>query len=171
MVDARDTEVVKPYGNDPLAGHLSTPISDSGLVNTFINNLPVYRKGISPILRGLEIGAAHGYFLVGPEVVFGPLRDSQEATNLGGLITAITLVLLATACMSIYGLVSFPKDNSQVPYLQDNPQAPDDLKTTEGWSQLVAGFFIGGMGGAFVAYFLLENFDGVDAIFRGFVNS
>jgi photosystem I subunit 11 len=48
---------------------------------------------------------------------------------------------------------------------------PDALRNAEGWSQFTAGFFIGGMGGVFVAYFLLENFKGIDAIFRGLVNN
>ncbi|NES72361.1 MAG: photosystem I reaction center protein subunit XI, partial [Okeania sp. SIO2D1] len=33
-----------------------------------------------------------------------------------------------------------------------------------------SGFFIGGTGGAFMAYLLLENLGGIDAIFRGLVN-
>jgi photosystem I subunit 11 len=167
MADPRDTEMVKPYNGDPFVGHLSTPISDSAFTRAFIGNLPAYRKGLSPILRGLEIGLAHGYFLVGPEVKFGPLRDYAEAANLGGLITALALILIGTACMSAYGIASFQTSES---YASKNPQAPELLKTAEGWSQLAAGFFIGATGGAFVAYFLLENFAGIDAIFRGVVN-
>ncbi|AFY68640.1 Photosystem I reaction center subunit XI [Thalassoporum mexicanum PCC 7367] len=154
-------DFVKPYGGDPQVGHLSTPISDSGIVRTYINNLPAYRPGLSPLLRGLEIGMAHGYFLVGPEIILGPLRDYPEAANLGGLVTAITLVLLATACLAAYGIVS---------YQGDKAGTPGTLKSADGWSQFAGGFFIGGAGGAFVAYFLLENFTGIDAILRGLVN-
>lgn len=168
MADARDMEVVKPYDGDPFVGHLATPISASGFTKAFINNLPAYRKGLSPILRGIEIGMAHGYFLVGPWVKLGPLRDYPDAANLGGLISTLALVLIATACMSAYGIVSFQGETG---YPSENPQAPNPLKTAEGWSQLTAGFFVGAMGGAFVAYFLLENFEGVDAIFRGLVNA
>ncbi len=63
---AEYTQVVQPYNNDPFTGHLSTPISDSGFTRALIGNLPAYRKGLSPLIRGLEIGMAHGYFLVGP---------------------------------------------------------------------------------------------------------
>jgi photosystem I subunit 11 len=162
MADPRDMELVKPYNGDPFVGNLETPINASAFSKAFIGNLPAYRKGLSPLVRGLEIGLAHGYFLVGPEIIFGPLRDYQPAANLGGLITALVLVLLGTAGMSAHGLVSLkPSDNTQA----------DPLRTSEGWSQLTAGFFIGGMGGAFVAYFLLENFAGIDAMFRGLVNS
>ncbi|OKH34088.1 photosystem I reaction center protein subunit XI [[Phormidium ambiguum] IAM M-71] len=168
MADPRDAEVVKAYNGDPFVGHLSTPISDSAFTKTFIGNLPAYRKGLSPILRGLEIGMAHGYFLIGPWIKLGPLRDYGEAANLGGLISGLALILIATGCMSVYGLASFQENTSTIP--STNPQAPEPLKTAEGWSQLTAGFFVGAMGGAFVAFFLLENFNVVDAIFRGVVH-
>lgn len=171
MSDPRNMEMVGPYGGDPQVGHLATPITASGVAKTFINNLPAYRTGVSPIIRGLEVGLAHGYFLVGPWVLFGPLRDYASTANLGGLISAISVILIATGAMSAYGLVSFPKNNEQAAYLQDNPQAPEDLKTTQGWSQYTGGFFIGGMGGAFVAYFLLENSNTLNDIIRGIVNA
>ncbi len=161
MADPRNTEVIRPYNGDPFVGHLSTPISDSAFTRNFIGNLPAYRKGLSPLLRGLEIGMAHGYFIIGPETKLGPLRDS-DIPAMGGLITGMTLILIATACLSVYGLVSFQGESSE---------SSDSLQTSEGWSQLAAGFFVGGMGGAFVAYFLLSNFDVVDAIFRGLVNN
>ena len=64
---------VKPYNNDPFVGHLSTPVTTSLSTRTFLSNLPAYRKGTSPLLKGLEIGMAHGYFLVGPFDKLGPL--------------------------------------------------------------------------------------------------
>lgn len=152
-------ELVKPYNGDPFTGNLSTPISDSAFTRAFIGNLPAYRKGLSPILRGLEIGLAHGYFLIGPWVKLGPLRDSDVAA-LGGLISGVALILIATACLSVYGLVTF----------QGESNSTDSLQTAEGWSQFTGGFFVGAMGSAFVAFFLLENFATVDSIFRGLFN-
>lgn len=160
MANSRDIEMIKPYGGDPFVGNLSTPISDSAFTRAFIGNLPAYRKGLSPLLRGLEIGMAHGYFIIGPWVLLGPLRDSDYA-NLGGLISGITLILIATVCLSIHGLVTFQGKSSE---------GADPLQTGEGWSQFAGGFFVGGMGGAFVAYFLLENFAVVDGIMRGLFN-
>lgn len=152
-------ELIKPYNGDPFAGHLSTPISDSAFTRAFIGNLPAYRKGLSPLLRGLEIGMAHGYFLVGPWTLLGPLRDSQEAA-IGGLISAVALILIATACLSIYGLATFQGENP----------SSDSLQTSEGWSQFTGGFFVGATGGAFVAYLLIANFSIVDKIFTGAFN-
>ncbi|MGB5969962.1 MAG: photosystem I reaction center protein subunit XI [Spirulinaceae cyanobacterium] len=163
MAYSRDVELIKPYNGDPQLGHLSTPISDSDFTRTFIGNLPAYRKGLAPILRGLEIGMAHGYFIGGPWVVFGPLRDSEFA-NLGGLINGMTLILIGTACLAIYGIVAFKEDESGE-LAKANP-----MQTAEGWSQFTAGFFVGGMGGAFFAYFLLENFGVVDGILNGSFN-
>jgi len=159
MANSRDIEMIQPYEGDPFVGHLSTPISDSAFTRTFIGNLPAYRKGLSPLLRGLEIGMAHGYFVGGPWVIFGPLRDSEYA-HLGGLINGITLILIATVCLSSYGLVTFQGKSSE----------GDSLQTGEGWSQFAGGFFVGGMGGAFVAYFLMENYTVVDGIMRGLFN-
>lgn len=152
-------ELIKPYKGDPFIGHLSTPISDSDFTRAFIGNLPAYRKGLSPLLRGLEIGMAHGYFLVGPWTVFGPLRDSEHAA-VGGLISAVALILIATACLSIYGLATFQGEDS----------SSNSLQTSEGWSQFTGGFFVGATGGAFVAYLLLANFSIVDKIFTGGFN-
>ena len=99
-------ELIKPFNGDPLTGHLATPISASEFTKAFIGNLPAYRPGLSAIRRGLEIGMAHGYFLIGPWTVLGPLRDHPEKANLGGLISAIALILISTVCLSLYGSVS-----------------------------------------------------------------
>jgi photosystem I subunit XI len=151
-------ELIKPYQGDPFLGNLSTPINDSGFTRAFIGNLPAYRKGLAPILRGLEIGMAHGYFLINPWVKLGPLRDSEFA-NLGALISGIGLIMLATACLSAYGIVSFQKGGGS-----------DPLQTSEGWSQFSAGFFLGATGGAFVAFSLLENFDVLNGMMTGLFN-
>ncbi|MEY2984933.1 MAG: hypothetical protein RLZZ568_1550 [Cyanobacteriota bacterium] len=156
---ATSNQVVKPYNGDPFTGHLSTPISDSAFTRAFIGNLPAYRKGLSPILRGLEVGMAHGYFLMGPWTLLGPLRDS-EYQYVGSLINVLALILVATVALTSYGLVTF----------QGEQGTTDSLQTADGWSQFSAGFFVGGMGGAFVAFFLLENLGVVDGIFRGLFN-
>lgn len=159
MSDPRNAELIQPWKGDPFTGNLSTPISDSGFTKAFIGNLPAYRKGLAPIVRGLEIGLAHGYFLIGPWVKLGPLRDS-DAAALGGLISGLALILIATACLSIYGLVTFEGEDT----------SKDSLQTADGWSQFTGGFFIGATGAALVAFFLLKEFSTVDSIFRGLVN-
>lgn len=167
MADPRDREVVRPYNGDPFIGNLETPINSSPLALAYINNLPAYRKNVSPLVRGIEIGMAHGFFLVGPETLLGPLRETDVA-YVGGLITAIAIALVATIGMAAYGLVAFKEGGD---FEVQNPRTPAELRTAEGWSQLTGGFFVGAMGGAFVAFFLLENFDIIDSILRGIVNN
>ncbi|HHP7229569.1 MAG TPA: photosystem I reaction center subunit XI [Xenococcaceae cyanobacterium] len=164
-----ETELIKPYKNDPWWGNLSTPINDSELVKTYIRNLPAYREGLSPFMRGLEIGMAHGYFLVGPEIVFGPLRETSHGANLSGVITAIYITASAVLGISIFALATFQGD----PRGAYNSNSQDDLRplrNKEDWFQLGGGIFVGSMGGAVFAYALLENFDDLDAILRGAVN-
>jgi photosystem I subunit 11 len=167
MADPRNAEVVQPYNGDPFIGNLETPINSSPIVKAYLNNLPINRRGVSPLLRGLEIGMAHGFFLFGPETLLGPLRETDVA-YVGGLISAIALILVATIGMSLYGIVSFQTGGD---FEVQNPRTPAELKSSEGWSQLTGGFFLGAMGGAFVAFLLVENFDIVDSILRGIVNN
>ena len=167
---AREDSWIKPYQGDPWKGNLSTPFNDSPLVRAYIRNLPAYRPGLSPFIRGLEIGMAHGYFLVGPEVVVGPLRETAHGANLSGLITAIYIAASAVLGISIFALTMFQGDPRRGPY---NSRSKDDLRplrSKEDWYQLGGGVFLGAMGGAIFAYFLLENFADMDAILRGAVN-
>lgn len=139
------SDYIKPYNNDPFVGNLSTPISTSSFTKSLLSNLPAYRRGLSPLLRGLEIGMAHGYFLLGPFDKLGPLRDTEIAL-LSGFLSTVGLIIILTTCLTMYGNVSFNRDDSK-----------DILQTTEGWGQFTAGFLVGAIGGAGFAYLLLAN--------------
>lgn len=103
---------------------------------------------------------AHGYLLFGPFVLLGPQRNTAQA-NLIGLLSACGLIIILTACLSIYGTVSFKKqfDPDRFTYATANLAVPESLKTIDGWSQFAASFFVGGMGGAFFAYLIYDNLD------------
>ncbi|KAM3102211.1 photosystem I reaction center subunit XI [Phormidesmis sp. 146-12] len=164
-----ENDPIKPYKGDPWLANLSTPINDSPIVNAFIRNLPAYRPGLTPFMRGLEIGMAHGYFLVGPEVVVGPLRETAHGANLSGLITAIYITVSACLGISIFASATFQGD----PKGTYNSHSQDDLRPLrkkEDWFQIGGGILLGATGGALFAYALLENFDDLDAILRGKVN-
>lgn len=139
------TDFIKPYNQDPFVGNLSTPISTSSFTKAFLSNLPIYRRGLSPLLRGLEVGMAHGYFIVGPFDKLGPLRNTEVAL-LSGFLSAVGLIVILTTCLSMYGNISFEKDNPK-----------DILQTSDGWGQFTAGFLVGAVGGAGFAYLLLVN--------------
>ena len=160
---------IQPYQGNPCLGNLATPINNSGLVKAYINNLPAYRPGLSPFLRGLEIGMAHGYFLVGPEVVVGPLRETAHGANLSGLITAIYITVSACLGISIFALATF-QSNPRGAYNRNSQDRLRPLRRKEDWFQLCGGIFLGSMGGAIFAYLLLENFADIDASLRGAVN-
>lgn len=151
-------QVISSFQGDPFVGHLSTPITTSSLTRTYLNLLPAYKQGLSPLLRGINIGFVHGYFLLGPFVKLGPLRDSQVA-NFVGFISTISLIIILTTCLSIYGYVTFSdkKDAKN----QDDVKNPIDFLNAEGWRQFTSGFIVGGFGGTSIAYVLLKliNFD------------
>lgn len=138
-------QFVKPYNDDPFVGNLATPVSTSSFTRSLLSNLPAYRSGLSPLLRGLEIGMTHGYFLVGPFYKLGPLRSSDVAL-ISGLFSSIGLIVIMTACLTIYGVVSF-----------NNNDNPDSLQTTNGWKQFTSGWLVGAIGGASFAYILISN--------------
>jgi photosystem I subunit 11 len=138
-------QFIKPYNDDPFVGNLATPISTSSFTRSFLSNLPAYRSGLSPLLRGLEIGMTHGYFLVGPFYKLGPLRTSDVAL-ISGLFSAIGLIVIMSACLAIYGVVSF-----------EETDAADTLQTSKGWKQFTSGWLVGSIGGASFAYILISN--------------
>jgi hypothetical protein len=41
-------------------------VTSAPIVASYLSSLPAYRTGVAPLLRGVEIGLAHGFFLVGP---------------------------------------------------------------------------------------------------------
>ncbi len=149
-------DLISPFQGDPFVGHLSTPITSSNLTRAYLGLLPAYKSGLSPLLRGINIGFVHGYLLLGPFTKLGPLRDSQVA-NFVGFVSTISLIIILTTCLLIYGFVSFSENNKKT----TNSQNGIDFLNSKGWSQFTSGFIVGGFGGAGVAYALLKfiNFD------------
>lgn len=137
------------HTGDPQVGNLATPLNSSVFSRAFIQNLPAYRSGLSANRRGLEIGMAHGYFLYGPFLVLGPLRGT-DSFELAGLLSAVGMVAILTIALSLYASAMGGKPIATV----TAPNIPEDLNNKAGWSDFATGFFIGGCGGAFFAYFL-----------------
>ena len=106
------SEFIKPYNNDPFVGNLSTPVTTSTATKLYLGNLPIYRKGLTPLLRGLEIGMAHGYFLIGPFYILGPMRNTENALLIG-FIAALGLIFILTIGLTTYGLASFQENQER----------------------------------------------------------
>ena len=141
---------IKPYNDDPFVGHLATPITSSAVTRAILINLPAYRFGLTPLLRGLEIGLAHGYFLIGPFVKLGPLRDSDIAL-FAGFLSTIGLIIILTLGLTIYGAAVFGQSTDQS---SDNI---NQLQTKKAWDQFKGGFFVGACGSAGFALICLSS--------------
>src|SRR6476660_7102017 len=139
---------VKPYNDDPFVGHLATPITSSSVTRALLQNLPAYRFGLTPLLRGLEICLAHGYFLIGPFVKLGPLRDS-EIGLLAGFLSTIGLIIILTLGLTIYGIASFGEGKSET--------SQNSFQTKKAWDQFKSGFFVGACGSACFAFICLSS--------------
>jgi len=138
---------IKPYNDDPFVGHLATPITSSAVTRAILQNLPAYRFGLTPVLRGLEIGLAHGYFLMGPFVNLGPLRNSDIGL-LAGFLSTIGLIIILTLGLTIYGVATFEDTTSE---------SKIDLQTKDAWNQFKGGFFVGACGSAGFAFICLSS--------------
>ena len=145
-------DVVSPFQGDPFVGHLSTPITSSNLTKAYLGLLPAYKSGLSPLLRGINIGFVHGYLLLGPFTKLGPLRDSQVA-NFVGFVSTISLIIILTTCLLIYGFVTFSESK------ENGEKVSIDFLTAKGWRQFTSGFLVGGFGGAGIGYVLLKFFN------------
>ncbi|KAF8005671.1 hypothetical protein BT93_K0066 [Corymbia citriodora subsp. variegata] len=150
-------QVVQPLNGDPFIGSLETPVTSSPLIAWYLSNLPAYRTAVSPLLRGVEVGLAHGLLLVGPFVKAGPLRNTEYAGAAGSL-AAGGLVVILSICLTMYGIASFNEgEPSTAPSLTltGRKKEPDQLQTADGWAKFTGGFFFGGISGVTWAYFLL----------------
>src|SRR5210317_1162658 len=141
---------IKPYNDDPFVGHLATPITSSSLTRALLKNLPAYRFGLTPLLRGLEIGLAHGYFLIGPFAKLGPLRNSDIGL-LAGFLSTVGLILILTLGLTIYGAASFGQEKSET------NESLQELQTKKSWDQFKGGFFVGACGSAGFAFICLSS--------------
>lgn len=54
-----------------------------------------HSTGVSPLLRGVEIGLAHGFLLVGPFIKLGPLRNVEVRA-----VQWLWLACVPECCMS-----------------------------------------------------------------------
>jgi photosystem I subunit 11 len=110
----------------------------------------------------LEVGMAHGYWLIGPFTKLGPLRDTEIA-NLAGLLSTIGLLIISTLMISLYAYSNPPQPTTTI----TTPNPPEAFNTSEGWNEYGSGFLIGGIGGALVAFFLLSNIPALQNIGLG----
>merc|ERR550514_275339 len=134
-------QVIQPLNGDPFIGMLETPVTSAPVVANYLSNLPAYRIGVSPLLRGVEIGLAHGFFLPGPFIKLGPLRNLEGVAEVSGCLSAAGLVIILAACLSIYGAVSFQRSETLgLKTLSGRSLERDPLYTSSGWANFTSGW-------------------------------
>jgi len=134
-------------GEEPFAGdQVKTIVSDSRFSKQFIANTAFYREGLKPWQRGLEIGMAHGYFIIGPFVSLGPLRNTPEAATVG-LLAGCALIGLVSVGGLLFGTLIKPK-------LFDKEGDPP----ASGFQEMINWHALGGLGGAGFAHALITVF-------------
>merc|ERR1719198_209069 len=138
-------QLIKPLNGDPFIGMVETPVTTAPIVVNYLSNLPAYRTGVSPLLRGVEIGLAHGFFLPGPFIKLGPLRAVEGTAEIAGCMAAAGLVLILAVCLSIYGAASFQrKEIVGIKTLSGREITPDEWQTSSGWGEFTSGWVVGG---------------------------
>ena len=145
---------IKPYNNDPFVGHLATPITSSAPTREILKNLPIYRFALDPILRGLEVGVAHGYFLIGPFTKLGPLRNS-EISLIAGFLSTIGLIVILAFGLGLYGEATY--SSLEVPLLVVDSVERPGFQTKQSWQDFQSGFLLGGFGSATFAFICLSS--------------
>lgn len=159
--DPRNQEVVHPAAGNPQIGNLETPINASGIGKWLINIQPGYRQGITPFRRGLEVGITQGLWVIIPFVKLGPLRDTDIA-NIAGFLSAIGLLVIATTAIALYAASGPRKPVNTV----TTPSPPAELSTSVGWYKYANGFFVGGVVGTTITFFVLSSWGVIQNLFE-----
>merc|ERR1719378_169129 len=152
-------QLIKPLNGDPFIGMVETPVTTAPIVVNYLSNLPAYRTGVSPLLRGVEIGLAHGFFLPGPFIKLGPLRAVEGTAEIAGCISAAALVVILASALSIYGAASFQrKEVIGIKTLSGREIERDELQTSAGWEDFTSGWVVGGLSGVAYCYLCTQFF-------------
>lgn len=134
-------------GPEPFAGDQTmSPFTDGYFAKQYVAAMAFYREGLKPWQRGLEIGMAHGYFIIGPFVSLGPLRATPEAATVG-LLCGVAIIGLASVGGLLFGATIKP---TRFDKEGDKPAA--------GWQEMMNWHAVGGLGGAGFAHALLTVF-------------
>jgi len=151
------SQVIQPLNGDPFVGMLETPVTSSPAVTAVLSNLPAYRTAVKPVLRGVEVGLAHGFFLVGPFIKLGPLRNVEGVAEIAGCLSGAGLVIILAIAMSIYGAAMFQSAPTLgVKTLSGRSITRDPLFSASGWSDFTAGWTVGGLAGVAWAYIMTQ---------------
>ena len=148
-------QIIQPLNGDPYVGMLETPVTSSQMIASYLSQLPAYRTGVSPTLRGVEIGLAHGFLVAGPFIKLGPLRNAADGVaEVSGSLSGAGLIIILATCLAMYGAATFQGKASSVAKktLSGRTLPADPLFSAAGWSAFTSGFLTGGLSGVAWAY-------------------
>lgn len=153
---------VQPINGDPYIGMKETPVTSDEMVVWWLSNLPAYRSAVSPIMRGAEIGLAHGYWIPGPFIKLGPMRNLDfPQPEIVGCIAGVAMVCGAGLWACWYGWQKWKDVDFVLPpgvgtkTLSGRPIEPDPaFCTDEGFRKLTAGMIVGGLAGVAWCYLM-----------------
>jgi len=138
-------------GPEPFAGdQVRSLVTDGKFALDFLDNMAWYRKGLKPWQRGIEIGMAHGYFIIGPFTSLGPLRNTPEAATVG--------LLAGCACIAAASLGGLGFSTVMKPKLPWIDETASSKAPGAGFTELVNWHLVGGLGGAGFAHALITIF-------------
>lgn len=138
---------IQIQGAEKFAGdQFRTPVTDGRFAKQFVNSLAFYREGLKPWQRGIEIGMAHGYFIIGPFVTLGPLRNTPEAATVG-LLAGCALIGIVSVGGLLFGATIKPT------LFDKEGDAP-----AAGYQEMINWHALGGIGGAGFAHALITVF-------------
>jgi len=147
---AIDTAFTDQMGFDQqFSGEIRTAVTSSGAGRKYLEQVPYYRPGLKPWQRGIEIGMAHGYFLIGPFTAAGPLRATPEAATVG-LLSGVSIVGLVTIGAWIQATCLKPD------FMDKDATNPGPKG--RGFTEFVTWHAVGGLGGAGFAHALITMF-------------
>lgn len=149
ILSSSSFQVINLFENDPFVGHITTPISNLFLLNNYLSKLPIYKKDLSSLLKGICLGLVHGYFLLGPFFIFSPLRNLQNNLLISFLTTS-SFIFLLTLGLILYEKVSFNKNEEK--------NLHNSLFNKKDWIEFSSGFFSGGLAGVLFGTFILNFF-------------
>jgi photosystem I subunit 11 len=136
-------------GREHFSGdQIQTWVRSSGFSRKFIGNTAYYRQGLKTWQRGIEIGMAHGYFLIGPFCCLGPARHTPEAATVG-LLCGVVVASMVTVGGFLVGACIKPDE------FDSDPTKPQGY----GWQEVMNWHAIGALGGAGFAHALLTVFN------------
>merc|ERR1712217_419926 len=90
----------------------------------------------------------------------------EGSAEIAGCMSAAGLILILAVCLSMYGSTSFQRKNIVgVKTLSGRSIVPDELFSSNGWSEFTSGWVVGGLSGVMYCYLCTQFFPCINNFF------